>query len=222
MSDIIQIRKATPADAEGVAIVANNRAREAMRQRGASDNDLKRLGFVLFPKSVEKYKNRILVSDHFWVAARGKQIVGYRMAYSLDQMRSIPDADENDKTCEEYYTKVWGALGSSIYLHQSARLLSDNEYESFAQSDKPRLLTIPDSEKRFMRELAEKFIAHARRTEAPMIVCDIAQSPMRNVISSEFALKCGFAMVAQRPKWDESIKCDRTSGTFLLTLGQPS
>jgi hypothetical protein len=201
----IQIRRASAEDAQGVWAVAQSRSKKTMtEQGGASEEDLSRDGFLLYPldpdnDSQPNYRERIEISDHFWVAAENNRIIAFNMAYTFETMRKFANLTSNDLTLLDYFIGQWGCEPHCIYQAQVAIL------QGYANRG-------------VMTQIADRFIAQAAALGAPAIICEIAQTPLLNKASTAVALKLGFRMVATRIKGDPTTGKDRISGTFLRTL----
>ncbi len=83
----ITTRRATPNDAEGIALVAQSLQIGDDRPPEAGDT-----GFLLWAQDPATYAARIEASDHFVVAEEGSQIVGFIMAYPLRTLLSLSES----------------------------------------------------------------------------------------------------------------------------------
>src|SRR5215510_8839637 len=110
----IEIRRANPKDAQGIWEVAHNRSRKVMmEQGGASEDELSWDGFLLYPLDPDSsdkpnYRERIELSDHFWVAVEGQRIIAFNMAYTFETMRKFANLTSNDLTLLDYFIDRWG------------------------------------------------------------------------------------------------------------------
>lgn len=105
------IRKAEISDAEGIAAVA------ASLQIGDERPPLAgQTGFLLWAQSPATYGTRLACTKHFVVAEAGSRIVGFLMAYSLEELteisRSMSYEDQVLKNFGERYSN------STIYPDQ--------------------------------------------------------------------------------------------------------
>jgi acetyltransferase (GNAT) family protein len=201
----IKIRRAKPEDAQGIWAVAHSRSKKVMtEQRGVSEDDLSRDGFLLYPlepesKNQPNYCERIELSDHFWVAAENERIIGFNMAYTFETMRKFANLTSNDLTLLDYFMNGWGCEPSCVYQAQVATLQGH-------------------ANRGVMTLVFDRFIDYAAGTGAPAVICEIAQAPILNKASTAIAQKVGFRMVATRIKTDPVTGKERVSGTFMRTL----
>jgi predicted GNAT superfamily acetyltransferase len=199
---VIEVRKATPDDAQSVWAVANDRSKMKRIQEGMSESDLEREGFLLYPLDADSqdrpnYRERIELSDHFWVAASDDHVVAFCMAYTFEALKSFRHHTENDRKLLEYFSN-WGCELNCVYLAQVARVRGDEGQGAMAQ-------------------LAQCLRVHAAESGAPAVICEISVKPPNNA-SIGAVLRSGFRMVATRIKDDPTTGQDRVSGTFMQTL----
>jgi hypothetical protein len=121
------------------------------------------------------------------------------MAYTFETLRSFANFTSNDLNLLDYFINRWGCDLGCIYQAQVATLQSHTN-------------------RGVMSRLVEQFLGQAANSGAPVVICEIAQAPIRNQASTAIALKIGFRMVATRTKIDPTTGLERASGTFLLTL----
>ncbi len=194
---MITIRKAQPDDAPAVLAIAVSRSRTTRVEAGLSERKLEREGFLFYPLTRDQYLERINGSDHFWVAERSGNVVGYCMAYTFTEFGSFLSLTENDQALLAYF-RSWGCEPGCIYFAQAATILSHEARGAMAA-------------------LAVRLPQHAAEKGAPAIVCEISLIP-RNIASLAAAGRTGLRMVATRTKTDPTDGKDRVSGTFLRTL----
>lgn len=201
----LSIRRANPEDAQGVWLVAQSRSKQAMIERGeATEENLSRDGFLLYPLEAvsdtqPNYRERIELSEHFWVAAEGERIIAFNMAYTFQAMQSFAHLTSNDISLLKYFTNQWGCERNCIYMAQGA-VLFDHANQGV------------------MGMVVAEFLTNAANSGAPAVIGEIAQAPIKNKASTAAAEKLGFSMVATRTKIDPTTGLDRISGTFLRTL----
>ena len=203
MSTPIKIRKAKPEDAQGVRNAAMDRSRQGMLERGITEQELEQNGFILYPLQSESttnanYKQRIMHSDHFWVALENSHIIAFCMGYRFDEMQNFIK-EKNDDDILEYFTHgtdAWNRDSRAVYLSQWVTLLSHKN-------------------RGIMQRAIEHFFDHARKSGVPYIVCEIAQFPLKNEASTALAEKIGMKMVTTRTKTDPATGAGRITGVFM-------
>jgi hypothetical protein len=197
------VRKALAEDADAVWRVAHDRSKKALLQKGASDDDLTRNGFLLYPLAAQSseqanYRERIELSSHFWVATQNDELVAFCMAYTFGEMKSFSNLTANDVTLLDYFLGRWECQPECVYLAQAATLQSCMNRGA-------------------MKKILQRFLYDAAGAGAPAVIGEVSQRPM-NAASSALVVKAGFRMVATRTKSDPTNGQDRLSGTFVQTL----
>ena len=200
----IKIRRAKPDDAEGIWAVAQSRSKQTMAGGDASEENLSRDGFLLYPLAAASddqpnYRERIALSDHFWVAAEDERIIAFNMAYTFQTMKSFAHLTSNDVSLLNYFTEQWGCDLNCIYMAQGATLQGH-------------------ASQGIMGQVAAAFLTHAASSGAPAVIGEIAQAPIQNQASTATAQKLGLRLVATRIKIDPTTGLNRISGTFMRTL----
>ena len=199
----MEIRKALPRDAQDVWQAAMDRSRDQMQSRGASNRELGLDGFILYPLQAESetqpnYKQRISLSPHFWVAIENEEIIAFCMGYSFSDMQKFV-REKNDDDILYYFTSgldAWNNDQSAVYLSQWV-----TRYERRNRG--------------IMQAVVKKFFEHAQESGAPAVVCEIAQSPLKNEASTALAKKMGMKMIATRTKTDPATGASRVTGVFM-------
>jgi ribosomal protein S18 acetylase RimI-like enzyme len=201
-------RRAVAEDTIHVWTIADAISKKNKIANGASEKDLGDSGFLLYPLTVDKvdepnYKERIVLGDHFWVAAdsdNNSRIVSFMMAYTFHQYKQMIHLTDNDK----------GVLDFFVNHNGSNRPLYDADNIYIGQVG-----THPDYAR---KGIVPKMMNEAfRDVHGVQAIGEIAQVPLRNKASSLTFERAGFIMPWTRPKDNGA----RMSGTFVRTFPWP-
>ena len=156
-------------------------------------------GFITYPLSpcdanYPNYKERIQISDHFYVAEIDNEVRGYIMNYTFSSLRAFKQLNNNDKDVIRYFIDQCGFCDSMLY---GAQIACTDDVKNTGLMRKLALFTIKNIKKN------------------PAYIAEIALSPIPNLVSRQFAESIMKLKLVGKRKKDGG---KRLSGTFLRTF----